>query len=155
MFYFVQACLAWMVAIWLIDWKRLRELIPFGLLGSLICAANDNVSLSLGGLWTYSDTRVFNTHPRISVLIALSGAPLMGMYYIQGMRADAPYPWRRILAFSAMAMIPETVGLYLGKIEYGGWWSYPLSILAYLLMWSGFWAFRRWLDGRTVESARI
>ena len=144
-FYLPQAAAAWLVAIWLIEWTRLRELLVYGLFASFLCAIQDQLGL-MYHLWEYRDIGPINTHTEISILIGLSAAPLFGMYFVQGLKVGAPVPWFRMVVITGVALVPETIGLYTGHIVHGGWWNYGASVLAYVLIWLGFWGLHRWFN---------
>lgn len=143
-FYLPQAAAIWIAAIWLIEWKRLRQLLVYGLYASFLCAVQDQLGL-MHHLWEYRDSGPVNAHTEISILIGLSAAPLFGIYFVQGLKPGAPAPWLRIAAITGVAMIPETVGLYTGNIIYGNWWSYGWSVFAHVILWLSFWGLHRWL----------
>lgn len=144
LFYLPQAAATWLVAIWFIEWRRLRELLVYAFCASFLCAVQDQLGL-MHGLWEYSDTGPLNTHTEISILIGLSAAPLFGMYFVQGLKVGGGVPWLRIVAITSGAMVPETIGLYTGNIRHGSWWSYSLSVLAHAVLWLSFWGLHRWL----------
>lgn len=145
MFYLPQAAATWLMAIWFVEWKRLRELLVYGFYASFLCALQDQLGL-MHGLWEYRDTGPLNTHTEISILIGLSAAPLFGMYFVQGLKIGENIPWLRIAAVTGVAMVPETIGLYTGHIRHGSWWNYGLSIAAHVLLWLSFWGLHRWLS---------
>lgn len=153
MFYLPQAILTWIVALWAIQWIRARELLVFGLYGAFLCAIQDQLGL-MHHLWEYRDSGPLNTHTEISLLIGVSAAPLFGIYFTQGLKPGGRPPWWRILAITAVAMVPETIGLYIGRIFYGNWWSYGCSVVTHLLLWISFWALHRWMSTEPTQSQR-
>jgi hypothetical protein len=144
LFYLPQALATWLVAVLVIDWKRFRELLVYGLYGGFLCGVQDQLGL-MNRLWEYKDTGPLNFHSEISILIGLSAAPLFSIYFIQGLKVGAGVPWMRIAAITTVAMVPETIGLYTGNIVYGNWWNYGCSVLAHVLLWLSFWGLHRWL----------
>ncbi|HWH72560.1 MAG TPA: CBO0543 family protein [Candidatus Sulfotelmatobacter sp.] len=144
MFYLPQAVAVWVVAIWLIRWKRLRELLVFAFYASFLCAVQDQLG-RLHGLWEYRDTGPIDTHTEISILIALSAAPLFGMHFVQELRPESGCPLRRIATVTTVAMIPETIGLFTENIIYGHWWNYGWSVAAHVVLWISFYGLHRWL----------
>lgn len=151
MFYLPQALLTWIVAIRIIQWRRTRELLIYGFYGAYLCAVQDKVGY-IYQLWDYRDTGPLDSHVEISALIAVSAAPLFGIYFAQGLKPGGRPPWRRILIISTIAMVPETIGLYSGHIAYGPWWNWGLSVLAHLLIWFSFWALHRWLTSPSTTA---
>jgi hypothetical protein len=147
MFFGSQAVMAWIAAIYLIEWHRFKELLIYGILGGYVALLQDQVGKMLG-LWQYHDSGVLSRHHLISIVISLSAAPLFAIYFVQGINPDkhAPIPWVRILTITAVAMTPEVIGLYTGHVVYGGGWNIFFSIGAYLLLWLGFRALYRWLQ---------
>lgn len=137
--------MAWVAAVWLIEWNRLRSLITYAFLASFLCGLQDQLGL-MHHLWEYRDSGPINTHTEISILIGLSAAPLFAMYFTQGLKAGSGFPAWRILSITAVAMVPETIALATGHIIYAGWWNYGCSVLAHALLWSGFAAFHTWLN---------
>lgn|GEM_PF-4331575 len=145
MFYLPQAILTWAAAVYLIEWKRIRKLFVYGASAAFLCSVQDRFGL-MYHLWEYRDTGPVDRHIEISILIGLSAAPLFGIYFVQGLRQGSQVPVWRIVGITAVALLPETIGLYTGRIVYGGWWNYGWSVLAHLLLWLGFCALHRWLD---------
>jgi len=142
-FYLPQAIAAWIAAIWVVDWRRIHELLIYGFFASLVCIVQDQLGL-MHRLWQYRDTGPLDTHTEISILIGLSAAPLFGIYFAQGLRPGSRIPIGRIVGTTALAMVPETAGLFTGNITYGNWWSYGWSVVAHLLLWLGFYGLFRW-----------
>lgn len=143
MFYLPQAVLAWICALHYIDWRRTRELLVYGLWGSFLAFLQDTVG-GWAGLWEYQDG-FLESHHLISLVIACSAAPLMGMFFAQGLKPGAPPPWPRIAGVTAVSLIPEVLGLYTGHILHHNWWSMYASTVAYIPVWLSFWALHRWL----------
>jgi hypothetical protein len=146
MFYFIQAVIAWTASIVLIDWRRFRSLAPYGILGSYLALFQDRVGEHFH-LWLYRDAgplTLRNGH--ISMLISISAAPIVAILFVQGLHPQAPWPWRRVLAFTAIGMAPEVAAVRTGRILYGPGWSAGHSFVAYILLWTGFWAFYRWQE---------
>lgn len=144
MFYVPHAVAAWVVAIWAIDWRRIRKLFVFGLWGHFLCDIQDNLGMMFG-LWEYRDTGFFNTHVRASFVVGLSAAPLMGMFFVQGLKPGGPIPWRRMLLVTAISLVPEVTAYFTGHIRYHFWWNLGWSAAAYLPVWLSFWVLHRWL----------
>ncbi len=144
MFYGLHAVAAWVVAIWAIDWRRIRQLFVFGLWGHLLCDLQDNLG-AVFGLWEYRDSGLFNTHIRASFIVGLSAAPLMGIFFAQGLKPGRPFPWGRMLLVTALSLLPEATALLTDHIRYHFWWNIGWSALAYGPVWLSFWGLHRWL----------
>ncbi len=144
MYYLTLAALTWLAAIWVIDWKRWRELLIYGLWGALVAQVENELGESLG-LWEYRDVGPIRSHDAISLLIALSAAPLFAMAFAQALKPGRPFPWLRSAFTTALAMLPEIVALYTRNIVHRGWWSTPVSVIAYLPTWFTIWLLHRWM----------
>lgn len=144
MFYVPLALVTWVAAYWLLDRQRLQALLVYGLLGAALATVQDRLVM-LYRLWEYADVGLVNTHAEIALLISLSAAPVFAMRFAQGLQAGAPFPWRRTLRYTWVAMLPEIVGLYSGNILYDHWWNAGWSVIAYLPIWSSIWALSRWM----------
>jgi hypothetical protein len=147
MFYLLQAVFIWILAVRFIEWRRLRSLLPYGFLGSFICMFQDRIGERFQ-LWVYRDQGLIHTHGEISTLISVSAAPLVAMWFIQGLQPEEAWPWKRILAFTLLGMLPELVALPLEKLIYGHGWSIAASVAAYVGLWSFFWWLHRWMERR-------
>lgn len=146
MFYLPQAVLAWLAAIWLIDWRRWRELLVYGAVGGYTGLFQDHVG-ELLGLWRYHDVAPFDAHDKISLLIGASAAPLFAMFFVQRLKPGARPPWGWVGIVCAVSMVPELLGAQIGKISYGNGWSLGASIVAHVLVWLWFWVLYRLLSG--------
>jgi len=145
MFFLPQAVAAWIVSIWAIEWRRLRDLLPYGLLGHAMCSTEDYLGGRIGW-WEYRDTGPFPSHVDVSTIISLSAAPLLAMYFVQGLGPGERVPWARIAGVTAFSLIPEAVGLLTGHVRHGNGWNFGISVLVYFLNWLVFLALHRWLD---------
>ncbi|HEY3364850.1 MAG TPA: CBO0543 family protein [Symbiobacteriaceae bacterium] len=143
MFYLLLAALVWLVSFRLIDWRRLRELLIYGFLGSLVSIVENELGLRFG-LWEYRDTAPLNDHRLISLVICLSAAPLFAMAFAQALSTGARPPWLRIAVTTGVAMLPEIIGLYTGNLVYGIRWGLIVSTMAYLPTWLAVWGVHRW-----------
>jgi hypothetical protein len=146
-FYLPQAVLAWVVSMWLVDWRRLRELLVFGLWGVLLTEFQDTLG-DLFRLWEYRDTGPLGSHHHVSTVIGVSAAPLMGMYFTQFLQPGKPPPWGLMARVTAISLVPEVIALYTGNILHHKWWSMGWSAAAYVPVWLSFWALHRWLYRR-------
>lgn len=151
MYYLPLAAVTWFAAIWVIDWKRIRELLVYGLWGAMIAELENEIGGSLG-LWQYRDVGPFRSHHAISLVIALSAAPLFAMAFAQDLKPGRPFPWLRGAFITAVAMMPEILALFTGNMTHRGWWSIPLSVFAYVPTWFSIWWIHRWLT-RSIPSA--
>ncbi|MGE5674800.1 MAG: CBO0543 family protein [Mycobacterium leprae] len=152
MFYIPQAIAVWIVSIWLIDWRRLRELLIYGLWGIAVSSVEGHLGYGLG-LFQYQDTGWLSGHYDVSTLVInLSAVPLFAIYFAQGLRPRAPVPWLRIAAFTAVSLVPEIVALRLGHMVYGRRWNLLHSVIAYIPTWVSIWALHRWLNNTRVSS---
>lgn len=145
LFFLLQALAAWVAAIWLIDWKRMPELLVYGLWGAILSDVEDHIGFRLG-LWEYRDTGPLGTHYDITILIInTSAAFLVATYFAQGLRPRAPIPWLRIAGFTAFSLIPEVTAIQTGHMSSGHWWNSWVSVLAYIPTWVSIWWLHRWL----------
>lgn len=146
MFYLPLAIITLAVAPVVLDIRRLADLAVYGLLASVLATIHDRWVL-LYHLWEYRDTGLVDNHTEIAMLISLSAAPVFAMRFVQGMTPAGGVPWRRMVKFTAISMLPELVGLYSGHIVYHQWWTASYSVLAYFPIWLTLWAFSRWWNG--------
>ncbi|MFZ5825107.1 MAG: CBO0543 family protein [Bacillota bacterium] len=145
MFYAPLAALTWILSGWIVDRKRLRELLTYGLFGAVLATAHDRLVI-LYQLWEYRDTGLADSHAEIALLISLSAAPVFAMRFAQGLSAGRSFPVLRAVKFTAIAMIPEVIGLQTGHIVYDHWWNASWSVIAYGPIWLSIWALHRWLS---------
>ena len=150
MFYLPLSILAWIAAIWLIQWTRIRALLIYGLMGSFLALFQDHVG-EMFQLWLYNDTGPVNTHDQISLLISVSAAPLLAMYFAQGLSKAERTPWRRIMLATIVAMVPELAALYLGRISYASGWNLWVSVGAHGGLWYGFWRLYQWMSAASID----
>jgi hypothetical protein len=144
MFYLSLTVLVWAAAILFLDWGRLRQLLPIGLAGAFLSSSMDFTGGILLGWWQYSDTQWLRTHAAISGLIHIGAAPLVAMFFAQGVPPRSPLPVARIALYTALSMAPEVAASYIGRIHYRAPWGLSVSAVAYLIMWTGLWALQRW-----------
>lgn len=151
LFYLPHAVGAWVAAIWLIDWRRFRELLIYGLWGAFICHVEDTVGFQFG-LWEYRDGPFWSPW-LISLVICLSAAPLVGMWFVQGLQAGQALPWKRVLLVTFISMLPETTALLAARIQYGHGWTLFASVLAHIPTWLSFWLLHRWMTSPRVKAS--
>lgn len=152
MFYLPLAVLTWLSFRWMIEPQRLPSLLVYGLFGSALATVQDRLVI-LYQLWEYRDIGPISSHAEIALLISLSAAPIFGMRFVQGLKVGAPIPWRRIIKFTAISMLPEVASLFTGNILYHNWWNIGWSVCAYAPIWLAFWGLHRRLS--TPEPAPV
>lgn len=145
MFYLPLAVVTWLVAVHWLNWRRLADLLPYGLFGSVLATLHDRVVL-VYHLWEYKDVGPIDTHAEIALLISLSAAPVFAMRFAQGLKRDGRLPYGRCLKFTAVSMVPEVLALGTGNILYHAWWTVWCSVLAYAPIWLSLWGLYRWLE---------
>lgn len=145
MFYVPLAVLTWILSLWIIDWKRLPELLTYGLFGAVLATAHDRLVLFYQ-LWQYQDSGLADSHAEIALLISLSAAPIFAMRFAQGLTPGRSFPLLRGIKFTTISMIPEVIGLQTGHIVYDYWWNVTWSVIAYFPIWYSIWRFHRWLS---------
>lgn len=145
MFYLPLAIVTWLTMGWLIGSGQIRNLLIYGLFGSVLATVQDRLVI-IYRLWEYGDRGLVGTHHAIALLISLSAAPVFSMRFARGLGMAAPFPWRRAVKYTAVAMLPEAVGLYTGNVHYHNWWNIGWSVVAYLPIWGSIWALHRWLN---------
>ncbi len=104
-------------------------------------------------LWEYQDAGPFDSHAEIALLISLSAAPVFAMRFAQGLVPATPFPIFRVLKFTAIAMLPELIGLRSGHIIYHEWWNVACSVFAYGPIWFSLWAVHQWTNKPTPVMA--
>lgn len=144
MFYLPLAVITWLSAGWMIDLRRVGHLLVYGLLGATLATLQDRLVV-FHQLWEYRDVGPVSGHTETALLISLSAAPLFAMRFAQGLVPGGPLPWRRVIRYTAVAMLPEVAGRLAGTIVYYNGWNLGWSVLAYLPIWSAIWALHRWL----------
>lgn len=144
MFYLPLAVLTWIACRWFVDRRRLPEHLVYGLTGATLATVQDRLVL-MYRLWEYRDVGPLDSHAEIALLISLSAAPIFALRFAQGLEPGAPLPWRRVLKFTAVSMLPEIVALYSGNIRYDHWWNAGWSVAAYIPIWTAIWALHRWM----------
>lgn len=145
MFYLPLAMATWLLTRRIVDRNRLPELLIYGLFGAVLATAHDRMVLFYH-LWEYRDMGPVGSHEKIALLISLSAAPAFAARFAQGLRAGSSFPVQRGIKFTAIAMLPELVGLQTGHIVYDQWWSVTWSVVAYLPIWLSIWALHRWIS---------
>jgi hypothetical protein len=126
--------------------------LTYGLVGALIANVENEIGHRLN-LWEYRDVGLLPDHHAVALVISLSAAPIFAMYFAQSLRSGEPLPWVRIARITAVAMLPEVVGLVTGNMVYHRWWSIAASVLAYLPTWVGIWRLHRYLEPRLPTSS--
>jgi alkylated DNA nucleotide flippase Atl1 len=147
MFYLPLAAITWGWFALTADRRRLPGLVRYGLFGGVLATIQDRLVM-LYRLWEYQDVGRIDTHAEIALLISLSAAPVAAMRFAQGLHPGAPMPWWRVARYTAVAMLPEIVGLYAGKIRYDHGWTVWWSLIAYLPIWLSLWGLHRWSHRR-------
>lgn len=145
LFYLPLAVITWLSARWLVDLRQAGRLLVYGLLGATLATVQDRLVV-FHRLWEYRDIGPVGGHAETALLISLSAAPLFAMRFAQGLIPGAPLPWKRMMRYTAIAMLPEVAGAAAGHIVYHNGWNLGWSVAAYVPIWSAIWALHRWLS---------
>lgn len=144
MFYLPLAVLTWLSVGWMIRPDRRRQLLVYGLFGAVLATVQDRLVM-IYQLWEYRDVGLVGSHAEIALLISLSAAPIFAMRYAQGLQPGCAMPWSRVARYTAVAMLPEVVGIRTGHVVYHNWWNIGWSVAAYVPIWGSIWLLHRWL----------
>lgn len=132
------------VSLIVLDWHRLRELIPAGLAGvvlsglHLVTEANHSPMLPVNsGAWD-----------RVSVTLLQQAiiAPAVAMWFAQGLTGERGFPLLRTLKFAGMSTMAELLVLLAGRIVYAPTWNVWLSGVFYLAWYSVIWWVQTWVS---------
>lgn len=146
-FLVISTLLSWGVWAWLVNRRRLPEIVMFGLMVSLAATYLDSVLSGLV-LWAYPHMELPIMYP--AAWVNFGPLPVTFMLVYQWCRT-----WRKFMVVSVgvsavIAYLIEPLEVWL-KIYQLYSWRYTYSFVIYLLMFVGF----RWLLERIQAAAKV
>lgn len=127
-----------LAAVLIIDWRRLRELIPAALAG-ILAGGLHLVLLSDLSPFRYVDTGPISNHTAISLFLQTTVCPAVAAWYAQDLKGGARPPLLRTAMFVVMSFAFSRIAQHQGTIAYKAWWSPVYSLvhltLFYLFIW--------------------
>ncbi len=131
MYFVFLLCLVWALSARVLEWRRIRDLLPAALAAILL----SSIPLALPGLglpYTLTDAHLLTDHWAISFLLQIGLSPILAAWYAQGLPTAGRMPLVRWLTFGLLPFSLEWVAHLVGKVTYAHWWGPLHSLATYL-----------------------
>lgn len=112
-----------------LKWDRLRQLLPAAFVGMLLSGIPSAPALGV----RLTDVGPISSHWAITLILQMTVAPVVSMWYAQGLTPSSPVPLGRTAAFLGMTYAMTLVSWATGRLILPNWW-YLLYLLVHQLI---------------------
>lgn len=121
------------IAVWVIDWRRLRETLPAALVTVVYYSIHTGLPTAIRPVLAVTDRGPLSGHWPLTLLAQMLIAPTLALWYAQGLKPGAPLPWVRTAFFVVLGAGLENLARLLGCVVFAPWWHPAYSLIDAML----------------------